>query len=75
MEVVNAAPNCDAKASEQFDHYVTQMAGNSIQLMCTEYDADSDKCERVLQLQFDQDNVKVPASLLKAFGNLITVNA
>ena len=74
MEVVNAAPNCDAKASEQFDHYVTQMAGNSIQLMCTEYDADSDKCGRVLKLAFVKKDVKVPSSLIKAFGNLFADN-
>ena len=74
MEEVESSPNCDEKSADQFEHYTTQMAGNTIQLMCSEYDADSDKCGRVLKLAFVKKDVKVPSSLIKAFGNLFADN-
>lgn len=76
MEAADKAGSsvCADKPKELFEQYITQMAGNTMELMCTDYDENSDKCGRVLKLPFNQAKATPPTSLLKAFGDLLVLN-
>lgn len=62
---------CNPKATEIFEQYIGNMAGNTLELMCSEYDADSDKCVSIKGMPFDPKKAKPPKSLLEAFGDLL----
>lgn len=64
---------CADKPKELFEHYIDQMAGNTMELMCSDYDETSDKCTRVLKMPFNQSKAKPPNSLLRAFGDLLVL--
>ncbi|KAH9403293.1 hypothetical protein TYRP_015176 [Tyrophagus putrescentiae] len=62
---------CSEKATDIFEQYIASMAGNTLQLMCNDYDSESDRCEAVKRLSYDPKRAKTPESLLKAFGDLL----
>jgi len=62
---------CSAKAMDIFEQYIGSMAGNTLELMCAEYDADSDKCASIKKLKVDAKRAKTPKSLMTAFGDLL----
>ena len=62
---------CNGKATETFEQYIANMAGNTLELMCSEYDSESDRCASVKKNQFDAKKAKTPISLLQAFGDLL----
>ena len=62
---------CNPRATEVFDQYIGNMAGNTLELMCSEYDSDSDRCIAIKKLPFDQAKAKPPKSLIVAFGDLL----
>ena len=66
---------CDSKSIEYFDQYISNMAGNTLQLMCSDYDGDSDRCQRINRLSYDISKIIVPKSILKAFGNLLLLSS
>lgn len=74
--ILNAAEKagsetCNRKATEIFDQYIGSMAGNTLELMCTDFDSDSDRCLTVKKKPFDREDTKTPQSLLHAFGDLL----
>lgn len=62
---------CSDNAKNLYDQYITNMAGNTLQLMCSDYDEESDKCQRVVKMPYDKAASKPSESLLKAFGDLL----
>lgn len=64
---------CAQKPKELFEQYINQMAGNTMELMCSDYGEDSDKCTRVMKMPFNQSKSKPPSSLLRAFGDLLVL--
>jgi len=62
---------CTPKAIDIFEQYIGSMAGNTLELMCSEYDSESDKCASVKKLTFDTKKAKTPKSILNAFGDLL----
>lgn len=62
---------CTEKATDIFEQYIASMAGNTLQLMCNDYDPESDRCEAIKKLPFDPKRAKTPDSLVKAFGDLL----
>ena len=62
---------CDAKATDIFESYIGSMAGNTLELMCSDYDSESDRCEAIKKMPWDTKKAKTPDSLLRAFGNLL----
>ncbi|KAH7639206.1 hypothetical protein DERF_005839 [Dermatophagoides farinae] len=66
---------CDSKSIEYFDQYISNMAGNTLQLMCSDYDGDSDRCQRINRLSYDISKIILPKSILKAFGNLLLLSS
>ena len=53
------------------------MAGNTLNFICSDYAEDEvgDKCNKILGMKFDSSKTKTPTSLIRAFGELLALDA
>jgi len=65
------SPSCGDKELENLERYINAMAGNTLNLMCSEYDEESDKCTQLPPLPKDVKFSK-PPSIIVGFGQLLT---
>ncbi len=67
----NAGNNiCDHKKCDDFEKYINSMSSNTLNLMCSEYEEDSDKCEK-LPLLPKSTKFSKPPSIIVGFGQLL----
>ncbi|CAG2172194.1 unnamed protein product [Oppiella nova] len=65
------SPDCVDKKMENYEKYINAMAGNTLNLMCTDYEEDSDKCSKLPPLPTGAKYSKAP-TIMVGFGNLLT---
>jgi hypothetical protein len=67
----NAGNNiCGHKKCDDFEKYINSMSGNTLNLMCGEYEEDSDKCEKLPSLSKSTKFSK-PPTIIVGFGQLL----
>ncbi|XP_054152527.1 uncharacterized protein LOC128951302 [Oppia nitens] len=64
------SPSCEDKSMEAYDRYINAMAGNTLNLMCTDYEEDSDKCTKLPPLPAGAKFEKAP-TIMVGFGDLL----
>jgi len=60
---------CNEQRLEHLERYINSMAGNTLNMMCGEYDEDSDKCKRLPPLP--TGNIRPAPDIFSGFGKLI----
>jgi len=63
-------PVCTDKPIENLERYIDAMAGNTLNLMCNEYEEDSDKCSQLPSFPKNMKHTKA-ASIIVGFGELL----
>ncbi|XP_054153423.1 uncharacterized protein LOC128952112 [Oppia nitens] len=61
---------CTGHRVEYVERYMNSMAGNTLNLMCGDYDEDSDRCQKLSPLPTDAD-IEPAESIFAGFGKLI----
>ncbi|CAG2105858.1 unnamed protein product [Medioppia subpectinata] len=61
---------CTSKQLDQLDRYMDAMAGNTLNMICGDYDQESDRCSRLPPLPSDP-HIRPADSLFLGFGQLI----
>jgi hypothetical protein len=61
---------CGDRQLDNFEKYINAMAGNTLNLMCTDYEEDSDKCSQLPPLPKNSTFVK-PPTIIVGFGQLL----
>ena len=61
---------CPDKKLDNFEKYINAMAGNTLNLMCTDYEEDSDKCSKLPPLPKNAKVTKAPTIMI-GFGQLL----
>ncbi len=72
MECARDAANniCGHKKCDDFEKYINSLSGNTLNLMCGEYEEDSDKCEKLPSLPKSTKFSK-PPSIIIGFAQLL----
>ncbi|CAG2106572.1 unnamed protein product [Medioppia subpectinata] len=64
------SPVCVEKKLENYEKYINAMAGNTLNLMCTDYEEDSDKCQKLPPMPTGAKYAKA-TTIMVGFGNLL----
>lgn len=61
-------PDCVEKKMDLYSRYIDAQAGNTLNLMCTDYEEDSDKCSKLppAPKKYEKAN-----SIMIGFGELV----
>ncbi|CAG2181276.1 unnamed protein product, partial [Oppiella nova] len=70
MSSARKARMCSEKSMDNYEKYITSMAGNTLSLMCTDYEEDSDKCQHLPHLPKGAKYSKAP-SVIDGFGRIL----
>jgi hypothetical protein len=67
----NAGNNiCSNKKCDYLEAYINSMSGNTLNLVCSEYEEDADKCEKLPSLP-KSTKLSKPPSIIVGFGQLL----
>lgn len=66
-------PNCTERSVEQVDRFTSQLAGDVLNLLCTEYDEDSDKCSKMITPKRRKDQKRTKSFLRPLIDLLLTI--
>ena len=61
---------CSEKSVENLEKYINTMSGNTLNLMCADYDEDSDKCKQLPNLPKGVKFSK-PLTIIEGFGKIL----